>query len=683
MAEFAEPGSREVPPRALALSLASLAVPVLGALSFPEDLGEYGALLWLTALVPAFLLAYYRGWRGVATALALGMATLSVTQAVASWLGLVVPDILLGIVVAYLAISLGIGWVADRLHRDLDVVEDLAFTDILTRLPNRRHARMFLDNEFAAAERGHLLSVVLFDLDHFKGYNDEHGHAAGDEVLRVFAEILAENTRRMNLSARFGGEEFLSVLAGSDSEGAMVFAERVRSTLRSRTAGARPLTVSAGVAAYDSSMRSPDELLAAADHALYQAKRDGRNCVRLFGHPLLEEVTPDGGPKAFGPLDEGPERPPSEYPRDPEEMGKTRPPTTLLPHQITVFGDGRKVLLVEDEDHVRGLISSYLAQEGFQVTEATEAASGIRELAREQDIVITDIRLPGASGNELVAAAKSRWPTSQVIVITGLRDADVAAEALNAGADRYLFKPFGMSELRSHLVDALARRDRLLQEKGQEGGADEAALERRRIALDEVLEGVRHLVKAAETRDPHMRGHGARVARYATVLAGALEERGLAPNRPALSVACELHDLGKIHIADAILTDPGPLSEEDLQKVRAHPRTGRRILEPLVDDETILGVVSWHHERWDGGGYPDGLSGEAIPLEARIAAVADALDAMTSERSFREAIPWDSALERLRDEAGAQFDPDVIAAMDACVPDLLGIFRETVGAGAG
>ena len=301
---------RRVPPRALLLSLSALAVPVAGAFVFPEGLEEYATLLWLLALVPAFLLAYYRGWRGAATALAAGMATLSVTEAVANWLGQPVPDLLLGVVVVYVATSLGIGWLAERLHQDKDEVEDMAFTDILTQLPNRRHARVFLENEFAAAERGRILSIALFDLDGFKAFNDKHGHQAGDEALCTFAEVLTRSTRRMNLSARFGGEEFIAVLAGSDAEGAMVFADRVRTSLEAHSVGGDGLTVSGGVAVYHPSMRTPDELLAAADQALYQAKREGRNGVRLFslhaGEPGAEPppdwpaTEPSRAPEAGG-----------------------------------------------------------------------------------------------------------------------------------------------------------------------------------------------------------------------------------------------------------------------------------------------------------------------------------------------------------------------------------------------
>ncbi|MCG6988697.1 MAG: GGDEF domain-containing protein [Gemmatimonadetes bacterium] len=282
--------ARVVPFRALAISVGALAVPVLGALVFPARLGEYGALLWLTMVIPAFLLAYHRGWKGAATALAAGMATLSVTQAVVLWLGAPVPGTLLGVVAAYVLIVLGIGWLAEALHQQRAVVEDMAFTDLLTGLPNRRQARLFLENEFAAAQRGRTLSAVIFDLDHFKEYNDQHGHPVGDEALRAFADILGRTTRRADLSARFGGEEFLSVLTASDAEGAVIFADRIRMALEAAHLDRGSLTVSAGAASYHPGMRSPDDLLAAADDALYQAKRDGRNCVRLSGSPRTAAI---------------------------------------------------------------------------------------------------------------------------------------------------------------------------------------------------------------------------------------------------------------------------------------------------------------------------------------------------------------------------------------------------------
>ena len=656
---------RTVPPRALVLSTAALAVPVLGALQFPEQLGEHGALLWLTALLPAFILAYYRAWRGIATALALGVATLSVTQAVALFMGRTVPDMLLGVVVAYVAIALGIGWLADNFQQDRAEAEDMAFTDILTHLPNRRHARLFLGNEFAAAERGRQLSLVLLDLDDFKEYNDTYGHPTGDSALTAFGEILEALTRRMDLSARFGGEEFVSVLTSTDTEGALIFADRIRAVLaKKKMDGGGRLTVSAGVATYHPSMRSSDELLAAADHALYQAKHDGRNCVRVFGKAMVDVVRPS--PDTLQGVLEALGAEPQDYP----DMGKSRPPLTLLPHQITGFGQDRRVLVVEDDDQVRSLITNYLEREGFHVDEAVDVVTGLDQLVIEYDVVITDLRLPGQSGTELVAAAKSRWPQTQILVITGLHDATVAAEALSAGADCYLFKPFGMPALRRHLMGSLDRRARILERRGSSADLSEEARARDPEARQAVLEGTASLVRAAEARDPFTVDHSARVGTLALRLAEELDPEGTEIDRAGLELGCRLKDIGKLGLADSILNKPDALALLERESIERHPTIGRQVLQPLIDGAVALSVVGWHHERWDGRGYPDGLAGHTIPVAARIAALCDSLDAMIYPRAHRAAHPWDVAVRSIQDDSGEAFDPDIVEAMGRCLDDL-------------
>ena len=455
MPAVADPHSKRVPPRALVISAAALGVPMIAALGAPEALGEYGALLWLLAVIPAFLLAYHRGWKGAATALALGMASLSVTQVVATAMNIELPDLLLGVVVAYVGITLGIGGMAEQMHRDKNTVEMMAYTDGLTRLPNHRHIKLFLENEFAAAGRGRLLSTVLFDLDHFKQYNDRYGHAAGDEALRVFADVLARSTRRMNLSGRLGGEEFLTVLADTGPEGAMIFAERVRTVLKGHLLGDPPVSGSAGMATFHPGMRSADEFLAAAEHALYQAKHAGRDRVKMFGNAMVESWDPPSLP----PPSES--EPQSEYPRAPEELGKTLPPATLLPHQVAEFGRGRSVLVVEHEDPARERVLDYLLSGGFAVYGATDAQSAIEKLAIDYDVVVVSYPLPSASGYDLVATVKSRWPATQVVVVTTADSAPEVVDAMRAGADQLLKKPFEMAELRVKIGNALRRRDRV------------------------------------------------------------------------------------------------------------------------------------------------------------------------------------------------------------------------------
>jgi diguanylate cyclase (GGDEF)-like protein len=264
-------------------AIAALAVPVVCAWLFPESRPAMGTILWLMALAPVIVFAYHKGRVGAWWGLAIGLLVLAVTEIVLSRLGGATPVAIVPAgVAAYAAIGLGISQIAQGLHRKVEGAEELALKDMLTGLPNRRHASLILNSEFLAAKRGRVLSVVLFDIDHFKRYNDTFGHRAGDEALKHFAQILFRTTRKMNLSARFGGEEFISVLADTDDEGGLKFIARVRTALSEEPHGDPPITVSAGVAKYIAAMATPEDLIAAADEALYEAKRSGRNCGRIY-----------------------------------------------------------------------------------------------------------------------------------------------------------------------------------------------------------------------------------------------------------------------------------------------------------------------------------------------------------------------------------------------------------------
>ena len=672
MPDAAEPLRQPVPPRALAISAAAFGVPMVAALGAPEALGEYGALLWLVAVIPAFLLAYHRGWRGAALALALGMVSLSFTQVVATAMDIELPDILLGVVVAYIGITLGIGGMAEQMHRDKDTVEMMAYTDGLTRLPNRRHIKLFLENEFAAAGRGRLLSVVLFDLDHFKEYNDRHGHAVGDEALRVFADVLARSTRRMNLSGRLGGEEFLTVLAETSAEGAMIFAERVRTVIKGHRLGDPPLTVSAGVATFHPGMRSADEFLAAADHALYQAKHAGRDRVKMFGHALVESLDPVSIPQP----PEG--EPQSEYPRAPEELGKTLPPAALLPHQTTEFGRGRSVLVVEHEDAVRERVMDYLRSEGFAVYGATDAPSAIEKLAIDYDVVVASYPLPSSAGHDLVTTVKSRWPATQVVVMTMADSAPEVVDAMRAGADQLLKKPFEMSDLRAKIGNALRRRDRVALARMEARMLSVDSDERSAVTWTRIRAGLLGLVDAAELHDPYTQGHGERTARFAVVLA---KKTGLdAAELTALEDGALLHGLGKLSVPTEVLGKDGALDPADWVSVHNHPKSGRSMVEPIVTHDMTLAAITWHHERWDGTGYPDKLSGEAIPVAARITAISDALSAMISGRAYRRAYAWEDAVSEIRKDFGTAFDPELASVFEDTLEQLHEIYLETAPA---
>ena len=285
-----------IPRRAFGLAALSLLVPIAGAFIAPDVADGAETLLWLTALIPAFVLSYYRGWQGSSVALAGGMVALAGTNLAVVSMGTQPPNwhILFGVVTAYVGLTLGIGWLSDGLHRDRRGAQRLAMTDSLTGLANRRFAERMLEQAFALAQRGMELTVVLFDVDHFKDFNDRHGHVAGDQVLRQLGTVLKGVTRRSDLSSRYGGEEFLCILHNCGGGGAMTFVERVLAELAKAELPADGVTLSAGIATFRDSMSKPEVLVAAADGALYAAKGSGRNCTRVWSPAIDTSNEPRG-----------------------------------------------------------------------------------------------------------------------------------------------------------------------------------------------------------------------------------------------------------------------------------------------------------------------------------------------------------------------------------------------------
>jgi diguanylate cyclase (GGDEF)-like protein len=282
-----------VPPRALAISLVALAVAGLTAIAWPSSLDELAGLVWLLALIPAFLFAYYRGWEGAAAGVLVAMILMIAIEIVPALIVGTDVDwrIAGGVAVVFIAASLGLGAMAEMLRQQKSSALQLAFRDSLTGLPNRRMVDLFLQQHFAASQRGQPLTVAIFDLDRFKKYNDTYGHAAGDEALEAFGDILKRQTRDSDIAGRYGGEEFLAILPSSGIDGARQYAERVRESLaRHELPSGTRITVSAGVAVSGPTMSDAAELVRAADAALYQAKAAGGN--RVDPGPARSESRP-------------------------------------------------------------------------------------------------------------------------------------------------------------------------------------------------------------------------------------------------------------------------------------------------------------------------------------------------------------------------------------------------------
>jgi len=450
--------------RAFLLSLFALAVPVTGAFFVPDTFSDYEALLWLIALIPAFLLAYHRGWRGAATALALGMAVLSVTYAVTRGMGRTVPPLLFGVVVFYIVLALMVGWLAERLHRRVrrEQREGAAFVDPLTGLPNRRHAELHLDIEFNAAERGRALVLVHMALDDFREYIARNGTTAGDEVLRVVAEVLKQNTRRMNLSARYADDEFLCILGSADEQGALIFLTRLQSALRNAASAVELPSMSTGIAIYREETRSAADLLADSTDALRQAQRDGGGRVRIAGRPVHVLLPKSPAPNASGP---------SQALTAGSDAASGAAPAPAR-------GTPRRALIVVEEDGLRAQLARHLADQGFKVAQVANASGSIQSLTVEYDLLVTDLALSEGGAPDVIRIAKLRWPHIQVIGLAHTHEPAGIIAAVNAGADRVLPKPLEPTALRQYASDLLMRRDLL----------DTTAVETRQLTLEATAE---------------------------------------------------------------------------------------------------------------------------------------------------------------------------------------------------
>lgn len=654
--------------RAGIISFALLGVPAAATFLAPEPWLHLVGFLWFLGLVPTFRMAYSHGWQGAATAMAGTVALLVLVHLAAAPMERGTPPNLGWVLPVFLATGSGIGWLVSRLEREGGSGTDSSLLDPATGLPSERHARLLLENEFWSAERGRLVTIILFELEGFQEFQRRRGPGATAAALAGFGQILGSTTRRMNLSGRSGPARFISILDGTDEEGATLFAERVREAFAAASDGEKDLAVSAGIASYQPSMASPDDLLAAAELALQRAREGGGGCVRIFGQPGSAPSPRRGIPlpperlDAYGSATTGPTR------------GSGEPAG-----RIALRGQGRRVLVVEDETAIRTLIAANLQKRDFAVSEAQDSGGAMAALADEFDLVVVGLAMGGTQGRDLVSAVKARWSETPVLAVAGFQDAQRAAEALTAGADRYLFRPFGMAELEGHLADLLALRDELVAIRERRKDRAGKLAEGSDRALLAVLNGIRSIVRASELRDPYTAGHSERVRDYTMEMLDALEREDgpQGVDRELLRLGCELHDVGRIAVPVEILNKASPLTDEEYARVREHPAVGRAILGPLLEDELIVAVAAWHHERWDGKGYPDGLAGPAIPLPARIVGIADSLDAMTSPRAYRAGLDWEDAVEQIRTRAGSQFDPGLVPAFDAAVPRLRRIYRRS------
>jgi len=319
------------------------------------------------------------------------------------------------------------------------------------------------------------------------------------------------------------------------------------------------------------------------------------------------------------------------------------------------------ILVVDDEVSIRKLLHQKLSAEGYQCQEAEGAVQALDKLRNNAiGLVILDIKMPGKSGVALLSEIRAMYPDVAVIMATAIADTNIAIQCMKQGAYDYITKPFNLEEVTLSVDRTLGKRRLELENRDYQQHLEQKVEAQARRIRASFISAVTALVYALEAKDKYTSGHSQRVADMAVATA---EELGLpADSIEKIRLAGLIHDIGKIGVKESILGKRSGLTEEEFQNVRYHPEVGEHILTPIVDDKEILMMVRHHHERFDGTGYPDGLRAEKIPLGARILAVADTYDAMTSERPYREAMNVEAAYTEIEQGKGTQFDFRVAGA---------------------
>jgi putative nucleotidyltransferase with HDIG domain len=318
------------------------------------------------------------------------------------------------------------------------------------------------------------------------------------------------------------------------------------------------------------------------------------------------------------------------------------------------------LLIVDDEAAIRRLLRQKLSREGYRCEEANDAEQTLNTLETSPiALVILDIKMPGKSGIELLPEIKTGYPDTAVIMATAVTDINVAIQCLKQGADDYIGKPFNLEEVSLAVQRALEKRHLQLELREYQQYLEEK-VEEQMIKLRKLFLGaIEALVSALEAKDKYTGGHSRRVTEIALALGN---ELGLPlGDMEDLRWGSLLHDVGKIAIDQAIQNKPGRLTREEYEHIMTHAHVGADIVRPIVNGK-IVEMIEHHHDHYDGNGLHQVIAGSDIPLGARILAIADAFDAMISDRPYRSAMSITDIVNEIKRCAGTQFDPIVVAA---------------------
>ncbi|MCE9670445.1 response regulator [Myxococcus stipitatus] len=327
-----------------------------------------------------------------------------------------------------------------------------------------------------------------------------------------------------------------------------------------------------------------------------------------------------------------------------------------------------RILIVDDDDSVRDVISVLLREEGYNCVVASGAEMAL-DLASEEDtpLVISDMKMPGKDGLWLLENLRERFPDTSVIMLTGYGDTESAVDCLRRGAVDYLLKPPKLTDLIRAIERALAKRRIEMARKRYQKKLERKVRDRTaelRSALHNIANTYQNtllaLVAALDAREHETSDHSQRVVSYTSAIAGRMGIQG--KELEEIGRGALLHDIGKIGVPDAVLLKPGKLTPDEWLEMRKHPEIGFQMIQAIPFLATPSAIVLSHQERWDGAGYPRNLQRQEIHIGARIFAVADTLDAMTSDRPYRKGTTFANAIQEIRRCSNTQFDPEVVRA---------------------
>ena len=347
-----------------------------------------------------------------------------------------------------------------------------------------------------------------------------------------------------------------------------------------------------------------------------------------------------------------------------------------------------KVILVVDDDRTNLIMAERLLGKEYQIISVTSGEQALKFLSkRKPDLILLDINMPEMDGFEVMRNIKENeeWEKVPVIFLTADRDADTEVECLQMGAVDFIGKPFEPEIMRNRIRRTL---------EIEEYRKDLEGVVRRQTAKIEKIqrEIIISLANMIESRDGSTGQHVKRTSQYVEMIIGELKKRNMFSNVISESYvynvikAAPMHDIGKIKVPDHVLQKPGKLTDEEFEVMKQHSAEGGKIIHMIMENieekdyiEVAYNVATFHHEKWNGRGYPDGLVGEQIPLEARIMAVADVFDALISKRCYKDAMPLDKAFAIIEESKGEHFDPQIAQVFMELRPQILRDGRSVTG----